>query len=75
MVSGGSLNYGPNSDSQSAKSGCVEGVPAVLSRILAESEGRRGPIEANSLRFARIGTCGWVVIQSNSIQPMLQDLL
>ena len=44
MVSGGSLNYGPNSDSQYAKSGCVEGVPAVLRRILAESEGRRGPI-------------------------------
>ena len=58
MVSGGSLNYGPNSDSQYAKSGCVEGVPAVLSRILAESEGRGGPIEANSLRFASVKACG-----------------
>ncbi len=36
MVSGGSLNYGPNSDFQPAKSGCVEGVSADLGMILAE---------------------------------------
>jgi hypothetical protein len=36
MVSGGSLNCGLNSDSQSAKSGCLEGVLANLGMILAE---------------------------------------
>ena len=36
MVSGGSLNCGLNSDSQPAKSGCVEGVLADLGVILAE---------------------------------------
>ena len=58
MASGGSLNCGLNSDSQFAKFGCVQGVLADLGRIFGDSEGRSGPIDANSLRFAQIKACG-----------------
>ena len=58
MVSGGSLNRGLNSDSQLAKVGCVQGVLADLGRIFGDREGRSGPIDANSLRFAQIKACG-----------------
>ena len=58
MASGGSLNCGLNSDSQLAKVACLQGVLADLGRIFGDREGRRAPINANSLRFAQIKACG-----------------
>ncbi len=58
MASGGSLNCGLNSDSQLGKFGCAQGVLADLGRIFGVSEGRSGPVDANSLRFAQINACG-----------------
>ncbi len=58
MVSGGSLNYGLNLDSQLAKFGCAQGILADLGRIFGDREGRSRPIDANSLRFAQIKACG-----------------
>ena len=58
MASGGSLNCGLNSDSQPAKFGWVQGFLADLGRIFGDREGRSGPIDANSLRFAQIKACG-----------------
>ena len=47
-----------DSDSQLAKVSCVQSVLADLDWIFGDREGRSGPIDANSLRFAQIKACG-----------------